>query len=61
MTTNELIKLLKQRGCYLIEHGSRHDRWFSPITNRDFMVPRHGSQEVAVGTANSILKSAGLK
>lgn len=44
----------------MIEHGKEHDKWYSPVTGRTFMVPRHSSKELATGTANSILKDAGL-
>lgn len=61
MKVSELIKLLKKNKCYLIEHGKRHDMWHSPITEKEFPVPRHKTQDVPPGTLNSILKDAGLK
>lgn len=61
MKASELAKLLKKNGCYLVEHGKEHDKWHSDITGKNFMVPRHGSKEIATGTANRILKDAGLK
>jgi len=61
MKTAELIKVLKSAGCKLIEHGKEHDKWFSPISEKHFRVPRHGSKELPTGTANAILKQAGLK
>ena len=61
MKTSELIKILKSAGCKLVEHGKEHDKWFSPISGNYFRVPRHGSKELATGTANMILKQAGLK
>ena len=60
MKTSELIKILKKNGCYIIRNGSRHDIWYSPITDKQFPVPRH-KDDVKVGTLNSILKDAGLK
>jgi len=60
MRGSELLKLLSDNGCYLEKHGRGHDRWYSPITGKKFIVPRH-SKEVPTGTANSILKDAGLK
>ncbi len=56
----ELIKKLKENGCYLVEHGANHDIWKSDITGKSFTVPRH-KKEIAIGTANSILKDAGIK
>ena len=61
MKVSELTKLLTKNGCYLVEHGKEHDKWFSPITNKYFMVPRHPSRELPTGTANKIMKDAGLK
>lgn len=61
MKVSEITKRLKKAGCYLTDHGARHDEWYSPITNKYFRVPRHPSQELTTGTANSIMKDAGLK
>lgn len=61
MKASELTRLIKKNGCYLLEHGKEHDKWHSDITGKNFMVPRHGGKEIAVGTANRILKDAGLK
>ncbi len=58
---SELKKLLKSGGCFFVEDGKEHEKWHSGITNKDFRVPRHDSKEVRTGTANRILKDAGLK
>lgn len=50
MRTSEFKKMLKEHGCYLVSHGGRHDRWFSPITGNKFSVPRHDGQEIPTGT-----------
>lgn len=60
MKTSELTKKLSKAGCYIIEHGSRHDKWHSPKTGKDFMVWRHPSKEIPTGTANRIMRDAGL-
>lgn len=60
MRTQELLKLLKKYGIRFIEHGSEHDKYYSPITEKSFAVPRHKA-ELHPGTLNSILKDAGLK
>lgn len=60
MRQSELLKLLSSNGCYLVRNGKEHDRWYSPKTGKKFSVPRH-AKEVATGTANRILKDAGLK
>lgn len=61
MKTSELTKILKKAGCYLIDHRGEHDFWYSPITGKIFPVPRHPSREIPTGTANKILRDAGLK
>ncbi len=61
MKTSELIKKLRKIGCYIVEHGARHDKWHSPITGKDFRVWRHPSKEIPMGTAEQIIKDAGLK
>lgn len=60
MKAGELTKLLKKNGCYLLRHGSNHDIWLSPTTNKQFAVPRH-KDEIKTGTAKSILKDAGIE
>ena len=61
MKVSELIKIIKRNKCHLVEHGAKHDKWHSDITNNDFMIPRHRSKELSNGTLNSILKQAGIK
>lgn len=61
MKTSELIRLLKKHGCYKVPGGTRHDVYYSPITGKTILIGRHKSQEVALGTANAILKDAGIK
>lgn len=61
MKTSELTKKLADAGCSKIRIGGRHDIWHSPITNKDFTVPRHPGKEIPTGTANKIMKDAGLK
>ena len=60
MKTQELLKLLKKNGCYILRSGSRHDIWYSKISGKQFSVPRHKA-EIPVGTLNNILKDAGPK
>ena len=60
MKTSELKKMLTAKGCYVVSHGGRHDKWFSPITGKMFVIPRHDSQELPIGTEKSIRKQAGV-
>ncbi len=61
MKTSEFLKKAKSIGCYLVEHGKEHDKWFSPVTGKFFRVPRHGAKELKTGLANQLIKDAGLK
>lgn len=61
MKTSELIKILKKNGCYFVEHGKEHDKWYSEVTGKYFRLWRHPSKEVPTGTLNRILKDAGIK
>jgi predicted RNA binding protein YcfA (HicA-like mRNA interferase family) len=58
LSTAELIRLLKDKGCYQIDPGGKHAKWFSPITNKRFTVPRDLKGD---GTLFKILKDAGIK
>ncbi len=55
MKKHELERRLKEAGCILSRHGSRHDKWMNPITGAIEFVPRHAG-EIANGTAIKILK-----
>jgi predicted RNA binding protein YcfA (HicA-like mRNA interferase family) len=60
MKTSEATRKLAKAGCYFVEHGKEHDCWYSPITEKRFRLPRHGSQELATGTKKSIEKLSGV-
>ena len=61
MKVSELTKLLKTNECYFVEHGKEHDKWHSNITGKSFKIPKHPGKEIPKGTADRILKDAGLK
>lgn len=61
MTVAELKRKLRKYKCYFVQHGGSHDEWYSPITKKSFRVPRHDSQELKTGTAEAIMKQAGIK
>ncbi len=61
MKTSELMRILSKHGCYFLRHGGRHDIWYSPITGEKLQIDRHAGKEIAVGTADNILKKAGIK
>lgn len=58
---SELITILSEHGCYLVGHGSAHDKWQSSINGKFFFVPRHPSKEIKAGTLRGILKQAGIQ
>ena len=60
MKTSELLKLLKSHGVVFVKHGRNHDIYYSPISGRQFPVPRHKG-EVKQGTCAAVLKQAGIK
>ena len=60
MRYSELERLLMSYGCRALDKGARHQIWFSPITGKEFPVPRHKTQEVPKGTLRSIKRDAGI-
>lgn len=60
MKLSKLLKLFSQNNIQLLQHGKRHDIYYSPITGKTFPVPRH-AKEVATGTLKSIRRDAGLE
>lgn len=59
MKLSELLKVFQKNKIIFIQHGKRHDIYYSPITGKKFPVPRH-AKEIASGTLKSIKKDAGL-
>lgn len=60
MTENELKRLLSKSG-WTITHGKAHDQATNPQKpGVKIPIPRHKG-DIPKGTANSILKDAGLK
>lgn len=60
MKRSELLRLFNKNNVILLEHGKRHDIYYSPITGKKIPVPRH-AKEIAEGTLKSIKKDAGLE
>ncbi|MGB0563883.1 MAG: type II toxin-antitoxin system HicA family toxin [Spirulinaceae cyanobacterium] len=57
--TPELKRLLLQAGCVFKRQGKGdHEIWFSPITQRNFVVDR---QLKSRHTANAVLRQVGLE
>jgi predicted RNA binding protein YcfA (HicA-like mRNA interferase family) len=54
-----LRDVLDTNGCYFVRHGKgSHDIWYSPITNKNFSIPRKIPSR---HTANDILNQAGIE
>lgn len=54
----QIVALLVAAGCKLARAGKgSHEIWHSPITNRNFTLPRTTKSR---HTANEVLKRAGL-
>jgi hypothetical protein len=56
--TPEVISLLLANSCHFVRHGKGdHDIWFSPLTNRHFVVD---GKILSRHTANAVMKQAGI-
>ncbi|NLI20759.1 MAG: type II toxin-antitoxin system HicA family toxin [Clostridiales bacterium] len=61
MKVSEMKRILRDGKCYKDWEGANHEMWYSPVSKQHFPVPRHNAQELKKGTAERILKEAGLK
>ena len=58
---SEIVRLIRTNtSCYLLREGSNHEIWFNPDTGTEFQIPRHYAKELPTGTANKILRDAGI-
>lgn len=60
MKYSELERKLKKHGCYWVYDGKKHPIWYSPISQKEFQLSHHKSEEVKIGTLKSIMKDAGV-
>jgi predicted RNA binding protein YcfA (HicA-like mRNA interferase family) len=61
MKVNDVLIQLKEDGWYLVATRGSHRQFKHPIKSGRVTVPGKLSDELAVGTLNSILKQAKLK
>lgn len=62
MKVKELIKIVEKDGWYFIRQKGSHMVYKHAIKKGTVVIPNHGlSHDLAIGTANSILKEAELK
>jgi len=58
---NELFRILKKDGWYIVRQRGSHIHMLHPIKKGKLLVPYHSAKEVKKGFLNSILKQAGIK
>jgi predicted RNA binding protein YcfA (HicA-like mRNA interferase family) len=61
MKVNDVLIMLKKDGWYLVTKRGSHRQFKHPIKSGHVTVPGKLSDDLAVGTLNSILKHAKLK
>ncbi len=62
MKIKQILKILKEDGWKLARQKGSHKQFKHPVKKGLVTVPDHGKNiDLAKGTANSILKQAGLK
>lgn len=61
MKVREAIRLIEAEGWYLVRTKGSHRQFKHPTKSGLVTVPGHLGDDLAPGTANSILKQAGLK
>ena len=61
MKISELKKKLKAFGCFHIGEGKNHEWWWSPVSERNFQIPRHMSAEVGNELLKYIKEQSGIK
>ena len=58
---SEIVRIIKKHShCYILREGGNHEIWLNPDTGKEFQIPRHYSKELPTGTANTILRDAGI-
>ena len=61
MKVRDIIRLIEQDGWYLARTRGSHRQYKHPTKLGLVTVPGKPSDDLAIGTLNSILKQAGLK
>lgn len=60
MRVGEFKREMRKAGCYFVRHGGDHDRWYSPITNKKFSVPRHDNDDMGPDMEYKLRKLSGV-
>jgi predicted RNA binding protein YcfA (HicA-like mRNA interferase family) len=61
LKVRDAVKLLKRDGWYLARTRGSHRQYKHPVKPGVVTIAGKGSDELAAGTLNSVLKQAGLK
>ena len=61
MKSNELVRLLKKDGWFMIRQSGSHMIMEHLTKKGQIVCPSHGSHEIGKGLENKIRKDAGLK
>ena len=61
MRIGEFKDEMSAAGCRFDHEGGDHEIWYSPITDQNFPVPRHDSQEMGKYLESRLRKLSGVK
>ena len=61
MKSNELIRLLKRDGWFIVRQKGSHIIMNHQVKKGQIVCPDHGSHEVGKGLENKIKRDAGIK
>lgn len=61
MKSSELIRKVERDGWFIVSQSGSHRKYEHPTKAGQLIIPFHKGKEIASGTANAILKKAGLK
>lgn len=60
MKISELKRKLKAYGCFHVGEGRNHEWWWSPVSERNFQIPRHMTAEVGNELLKYIKEQSGI-
>lgn len=60
MSSKEMIRFLKKNGFEIVRQNGSHVIMMNKVSNKQLVVPYHGSRSLKKGIEQAILKQAGL-
>lgn len=60
MKWSELKRIAEEKGWKLMRHGSNHDIYYLPGTDKIIQISRHDKEEIKNGTAHKLFKQIGI-